>query len=182
MKQETKRRAAACAAGFVLPRYEEIPQVGLYLDQTVKYVNGFYLPFPCVELTPSMVSNYVKQGLIGHPVKKKYTRDQLASLLYIAAAKTVLSIENIEMLFQVQRAHCTMAVAYEAFRCELGRCLPYVFGLSTVLEPLPADAADERFLMRSAMLAAANKLYLDCCLTALRQEEAFWPGILPDLA
>ena len=80
MKQQTKRRIAACAAGFALPRYDEIPSVGLYLDQAVQYVNGHYRSFPGVALTPSMVSNYVKQGLVNHPIKKKYTREQLACL------------------------------------------------------------------------------------------------------
>ena len=51
--------------------------MGLYLDQTVQYVNLHFRAFPGVELTGSMVSNYVKKGLISHPVRKKYTRDQL---------------------------------------------------------------------------------------------------------
>ncbi len=38
MNQEMKRRVTACAAGFSLPRYRELPSVGLYLDQTVKYM------------------------------------------------------------------------------------------------------------------------------------------------
>ena len=39
MKLESNRRVAACAAGFALPRYADLPQMGLYLDQTVQYVN-----------------------------------------------------------------------------------------------------------------------------------------------
>ena len=30
MDQEMKRRVTACAAGFSLPRYRELPAVGLY--------------------------------------------------------------------------------------------------------------------------------------------------------
>ena len=44
------------------------------------------------------------------------------------------------------------------------------------------DAADEKLLLRSTILAAANKMYLDCCFNALRQEEKLWDTILPDLA
>ena len=69
MKQELNRRVAACAAGFALPRYSDLPQVGLYLDQTVQFINGYFRDFPGVELTSSMVSNYVKKGIISHPVK-----------------------------------------------------------------------------------------------------------------
>ena len=52
MKAETKLRVAACAAGFALPRYNDLPSVGLYLDQTVQFVNGYFRSFCGVELTP----------------------------------------------------------------------------------------------------------------------------------
>ena len=115
MKAETKLRVAACAAGFALPRYNDLPSVGLYLDQTVQFVNGYFRSFCGVELTPSMVSNYVKKGVVDHPIRKKYTRDQIASLMYIAVSKTVLSIENIDTLFKMQREHCSAGTAYDIF-------------------------------------------------------------------
>ena len=48
--------------GFRLPRYAQIPDVGLYLEQVVRYVNTHLAPLGEPELTSSMVSNYVKQG------------------------------------------------------------------------------------------------------------------------
>ena len=182
MNQEMKRRVTACAAGFSLPRYRELPSVGLYLDQTVQLVNSCFRGFPGVELTPSMVSNYVKKGVISHPVKKKYSREQLASLIYIVLSKNVLSLENIDTLFQMQRAHCTAAEAYDYFCDEMENCLPFVFGCTREIRDLAVDAADEKLLLRSTILAAANKMYLDCCFNALRQEENLWDTILPDLA
>ena len=128
MDQEMKRRVTACAAGFSLPRYRELPSVGLYLDQTVQLVNSCFRGFPGVELTPSMVSNYVKKGILPHPVRKKYSREQLASLLYIADSKTVLSKENIDILFKMQREHYSAGEAYDTFCNELEACLPVVFG------------------------------------------------------
>lgn len=47
---------------------------------------------------------------------------------------------------------------------------------------LPPDAPDERLLLRSTILAAANKLYLDCSFEALQQDHSLWPDILQDLA
>ena len=182
MNQEMKRRVTACAAGFSLPRYRELPSVGLYLDQTVQLVNSCFRGFPGVELTPSMVSNYVKKGVISHPVKKKYSHEQLASLIYIVLSKNVLSLENIDTLFQMQRAHCTAAEAYDYFCDEMENCLPFVFGCTREIRDLAVDAADEKLLLRSTILAAANKMYLDCCFNALRQEENLWDTILPDLA
>ena len=167
MNAETKRRVAACAAGFALPRYRDLPAVGLYLDQTVQYVNACFRTF-C--------------GVLSHPVKKKYTREQIASLMYIVVSKTVLSMENIDTLFRMQRASYSARDAYDTFCKELEQCLPFVFGCSSTLpEPAP-DATDERLLLRSTILSAANKIYLDCCFDALRQEQALWEDILPDLA
>ena len=182
MKAETKLRVAACAAGFALPRYNDLPSVGLYLDQTVQFVNGYFRSFCGVELTPSMVSNYVKKGVVDPPIRKKYTRDQIASLMYIAVSKTVLSMENIDALFKMQRAHCSAGAAYDYFCDEMENCLPFVFGCTREIRDLAVDAADEKLLLRSTILAAANKMYLDCCFDALRQEQALWSDILPDLA
>lgn len=182
MKAETKLRVAACAAGFALPRYNDLPSVGLYLDQTVQFVNGYFRSFCGVELTPSMVSNYVKKGVIDHPIRKKYTRDQIASLMYIAVSKTVLSIENIDTLFKMQRQHFSAAQAYDYFCDELENCLPYVFGLRHTIRDLAEDAGEEKLLLRSTIISAANKMYLDCAFAVMRQEEALWPGILADLA
>ena len=180
MNQEMKRRVTACAAGFSLPRYRELPSVGLYLDQTVQLVNSCFRGFPGVELTPSMVSNYVKKGVISHPVKKKYTREQLASLMYIVLSKNVLSLENIDTLFQMQRAHCTAAEAYDYF-CDEGE-LPalHLRCQQHHLRPRPGCRRRKR-LLRGTIVAAVNKMYLDCCFVAMRQEEALWPGILGDL-
>lgn len=181
MRSETKLRVAACAAGFSLPRYSELPSVGLYLDQTVQFVNGCFRTFHGVELTSSMVSNYVKKGILPHPVRKKYSREQLAMLLYIAVSKTVLSMENIDTLFRMQRTYCSAAAAYDTFCTELEACLPYVFGCKTELVLPDTPINDERQLLRSTIFAAANKMYLDCCFAALQQENALWSDILPDL-
>ena len=180
MKLESNRRVAACAAGFALPRYAELPTVGLYLDQSVQFVNGCFRTFQGVELTASMVSNYVKKGIISHPVKKKYTREQLASLIYIVVSKTVLSMENIDTLFKMQREPCSAGTAYDIFCEELEASLSVVFG-SKAAQP-ETVLNDERLLLRSTIFAAVNKMYLDCCFDALRQEQALWSDILPDLA
>lgn len=54
---------------FRLPRYAQIPDVGLYLEQVVRYVNSHLAILGEPALTSSMVSNYVKQRLIPAPQK-----------------------------------------------------------------------------------------------------------------
>ena len=70
MKKELKNRMREDISGFRLPRYEQIPDVGLYLEQTVRYVNSFLAPLGEVELTASMASNYVKHKLLPAPPEK----------------------------------------------------------------------------------------------------------------
>lgn len=80
-----------------LPTYTQIPDVGLYLDQVVKYINSFLVDFPEMQMTSSMISNYVKSKLIDSPHKKTYNRKQISDLLFIAIAKTVLSMNHIRI-------------------------------------------------------------------------------------
>ena len=95
MKEETKVQIADSLRDFRLPRYNEIPNVGLYLEQATKYVGEYLAPLGEYTLTPSMISNYVKKGLIANPVKKQYGREQIAYLIFITVAKTVLSLEDL---------------------------------------------------------------------------------------
>ena len=71
MNQEIKQKIAESYLGFHLPRYQEIPDVGLYLVQAAKYINSCMAPLGETALTSSMISNYVKKGLIGNPVKDR---------------------------------------------------------------------------------------------------------------
>lgn len=69
MKKEMQNRITADIAAFRLPRYAQIPEVGLYLEQVVRYINARLAPLGEPELTGSMVSNYVKQKLVPAPQK-----------------------------------------------------------------------------------------------------------------
>ena len=98
-----------------LPRSSEIPSIGLYLDQTVKYINRVFEPISCVEVTPSMVSNYVKKKYIEKPVKKLYDRDQIRKLIFIVLAKLVLSMDHIGILLDKGRGMPVDDMAYDEF-------------------------------------------------------------------
>lgn len=99
---------------YHLPRYKEIPDVGLLLEQTVRLINGYLDPLG-VRITNSMISNYVKQRIIARPIKKLYYRDQIAALIFIALSKTVLSLEGIAKYLNMQRRSYSEAAAYNYF-------------------------------------------------------------------
>ena len=131
---------------FTLPDYDQIPNVGLYLEQVTKYLNEYLEPLGCTPLTGSMISNYVKKGLVKNPVKKQYDREHIARLLVIAVSKTVLSLEEVQQLLQ---AHPAGQQGYEAF------CTTFLGQLEEVFAKPP------RGLLPDTMCAVAQKLYLE---------------------
>ena len=156
--------------GFHLPRYQDLPNMGLYLEQTTKYINHFLAPLGCIEITSSMISNYVKKGLIPSPVKKQYYADQLAYLFFIAIAKQVLSMENIIALAEQQRKTYTIPVAYDYFCMELENMLYFVFGLTDTVEEVGVTNTHQKNMLRSLIIAAAQIIYLDRCLAVPEAE------------
>ena len=170
METELKRRMADPVRGFRLPRYAEIPTVGLYLEQTIKYINGFLAPLGCLELTGSMVSNYVKKGLIPPPVKKQYFPEQISYLFFVALAKNLTSMENIDLLISVQRESYTLPVAYDYMCRELENMLFFFFGLKDRPEDLGETDSDEKNLLRGLIMSAANVIYLHNYIECLRKQ------------
>lgn len=172
MRKESKEIMNASIREFSLPKYEDIPNVGLYLEQVTNYINEYLAPLENLSITASMISNYVKKGLVANPIKKQYTREQIAYLLFIAAAKSVLSLDNISLFLDMQKATYTAAVAYEYFRMELENSLHYVFGLKEHLDRIGSERqTDEKLMLRNTSITIANKIYLEKCFSAVRKEK-----------
>ena len=146
---------------FRMPRYREISDVGLYLEQTVKYINGLLAPLGCMEVTASMVSNYVKSGFVPAPVKKQYYADQIAHLLAVVILKRVLSMEHISRLFEMQKKTYSNEIAYDYFCMELENMLMHIFGLKDTIEQIGITSSETKQMLRSAIIAAANIIYLN---------------------
>jgi len=163
---------AACIERFRMPRYREIPDVGLYLDQTVKYIDRYLQPLETVAITGSMVSNYVKKGLLRNPVKKLYDREQIAYLFFISLAKSVLQLEDITLLIGVQQQMYSTETAYDYLCDEMENVLQFVFGIKDTLDQVGVEHTDEKMLLRNTIIAVAHKVYLQKYVAALRQKQA----------
>ena len=174
MKQISKDAVMRSIAEFRLPRYEEIHNVGLYLEQTTKYIAEYLAPLQDGAITGSMISNYVKKGLVANPVKKQYGREQIAYLIFIAVAKSVLSMEDIRLLFifGLQNKAYTPQRAYDYFCEELHNVLQHVFGLKDMLDTIGATNTDEKQILRTTIVAVAHKVYLNKCFEQLHREES----------
>ena len=61
-----------------LPRWDELPEIEIYMDQLVKFIDKYTGELQLdhtKDLTPSMINNYVKLKLVPKPVKKKYGKN-----------------------------------------------------------------------------------------------------------
>lgn len=171
MDQEMIDEIQESIRGFGLPRFEEIPNVGLYLEQTSKYISEYVSKLGDFTLTGSMISNYVKKGLVANPVKKQYSREQIAYLIFIAVAKSVLSMEDIRLLFTLQKEVYTPQKAYDYFCTELENVLLHVFGLKDTLDTVGSSNTQTKNLLRTTIITVAHKAYLDKAFAALHEEK-----------
>ena len=103
---------------FSYPKWKEIPNIDLYLDQVLLYVNQVCEPISSGTekgLTASMVNNYVKHGYLTKPDKKKYQRQQIARLIAITTLKSVFSIQEIAQTLNTLQTETNSEQLYNAF-------------------------------------------------------------------
>ena len=109
-----------------MPRWNELPNVDLYLDQVVTFINSSLNSFILSNvsnssktenqiLTKTMINNYVKNKLIEPPKKKKYSKVQLAKLFVICILKQVYSMNDIKDLINIALQHSDIKIAYNSF-------------------------------------------------------------------
>ncbi len=155
---------------FNLPKYNEIPNVGLYLEQTAKYISEYLEPLQQLALTGSMISNYVKKGLVSNPIKKQYNREQIAYLIFIAIAKSVLSIEDIKLTIEIQKKSYSSEMAYNYFETELKNVINYVFGIENNLHEIGTESTEQKKMLRNIIITIAHKVYLEKSFTEIKKE------------
>lgn len=171
MDKKIRKKLANSMSSFHLPRYAELPNVGLYLEQTTTYINDCLLPLGCMEITASMVSNYVKKGFVANPIKKKYYADHIAHLISLTILKHVMSLENIYRLFRSQEIVYTNQVAYDYFCMELENILFFQFELKDCLEDIGCTTSLEKQMLHSAIIAVCHIIYLHFCFQELPKTE-----------
>ena len=147
---------------FRFPAYNEIPDVGLFLEQTGKYINEFLKPLLKQELTGSMISNYVKKKIIDSPVKKQYYRDHIVDLIFIAIAKPILSLESIGMLVEAEKHMKNSREMYETFCKIFEETLKKTFHLHEDKQ-IKQEKDNATTVIRYISAAVSYKIFLDRC-------------------
>lgn len=153
-------------AAYTPPAWDQLPDLGLYMDQVITYMErqlkALY-PKTGGLLTPSMINNYVKSGLIKRPAGKKYDREQLAQLMMLCTLKQVASMEEMKQLLTPPIGQDTQQL-YEGF------CGAQIEIFQALLSRPPEPTA-----MRYAIEAAAFR-----SLCARRLAEEVQPAAKPE--
>ncbi len=86
--------------------WDQIPDLGLYMDQVITLITRAYEPLygdtTKSYLSAPMINNYVKNKLIPRPMGKKYSRMQVAMLIMIVSLKRVCMMEDIRAMLRAQ--------------------------------------------------------------------------------
>lgn len=150
--------------------WDSFPDIGLYMDQVISYVSRQLITYDQGEgLTPAMVNNYIKDGLLPRAEGKRYGKTHLAYLTAICALKQVLSVRETRDLLCSNREGRTAEELYATFYSELSLAQDCT---ADVLEPdLPREELP-RLALRLALRSYADKLACERILTLLEPEGA----------
>ena len=163
MMKKMEEVLAETYTNFRLPRSNELPDMGLYLEQTSKYVNTTLSPLGFPQVTGSMIRNYVKMGLINNPVKKCYYADHIQHIIAVTILKSVMSMDHINMMFTRQTDVYTNDVAYDYMCSAMENIMSYRFGLTDTVEDIGFSQSDEKTILDSALVAVSHIIYMNAC-------------------
>ncbi len=87
----------------ILPTWEELPALELYMDQVIALLTDYLTFLPKEEgldatITAAAINNYVRKKIMPPPIKKRYTRIHLAYLVMICSLKQCVSISYIQRM------------------------------------------------------------------------------------
>lgn len=158
---------------FHCPRYEELPEVFLYKDQVIIYVEdalkALHMNKTEKLLTPTMLNNYVKQRIVSPPKDKKYNKKHLAYLIVVCALKQVFTLNEICNLIKMQIDKYSMDIAYNYFCIELEKAIKAVFETRDFSEISETENNNsDTAICKSAAMSFAHKIFTqkyinECC-------------------
>ena len=162
---------------FHIPRWNELPNIDLYLDQVVNLINSTLSPYIFLNndekkenvqvLTKTMINNYVKNNLIEAPEKKLYSKIQLAKLFVICILKQVYSMQDIKILISIALENTTAEEKYNNF-CDLfEECLRCTFTQKDFID----NKSDNSHLLRTVLLSCSYKIYVQNITLNEKKEE-----------
>lgn len=106
---------------FRLPAWEDIPDLGLYMEQVLALLTDYldYLPPELKDeqfITAATINNYVRNRYMPKPRKKKYYRIHIAYLVMICTLKQSLTIATLTKMIPNDIPEESVREIYTAYR------------------------------------------------------------------
>ena len=151
-------------------QWEELPDIALYMDQLISYMPRQLIRFDdSNSLTPAMVNNYIKDGLVPRAEGKRYGPIHLGYLTAVVALKQVLSVRDIGALMGAGRAlEKSTPEQYAYFRDALDRALS---DTAQSIDPELPDRDLAKLALELAVRSYANQLACQRILSILQPQE-----------
>lgn len=109
--------------------WEDIPDYGLYSEQLIKYIEDSIMSYfiNSLSLSPSMINNYVKNGVIPKPINKKYYREHIANLIVVVILKSIIPINSVREAVKLQKNIMSEKDSFNEFMNTLEGTLQNIF-------------------------------------------------------
>lgn len=172
---------AGTIVSFHIPRWNELPELDLYMDQVIVFSERILFNFPGDSLSklisPSIINNYVKLDIIPQPVKKKYSRTHIAYLLMICILKQVLPISAITDLISYQLKTSSIEEVYNHFCTVQEQATRSAVELARNKELLGKPGEEkqklalETMVLQMAAVANSSKIFAEKVINLWREQE-----------
>lgn len=105
---------------FNLPSWNDIPDIGLYMEQVIILLKEYldYLPPELKDeqiITAATINNYVRTKIMPEPVKKRYYRQHIAYLVMICTMKQILPIAVISRIIPMNISEESIRDIYDRY-------------------------------------------------------------------
>ena len=162
------------------PNWDKLPDLDLYMDQVILLMErqlGLFMRDPADKLiTPAMINNYVKLGMLTPTTNKKYSRSHIAYLMTICILKQLLPISDITDLLKSQTGKTEIDDLFNTF-CEMqDQALHRVAdGISLDIINMPESGPEmadrlNRIALNLTVTANAHKLAAEKIIHLLKSE------------
>ncbi len=153
---------------FKFPRWDELPEMDLYMDQVITYLyehlkQTYYNDEKFI--TNAMINNYVKTEMVPRPLKKHYTRYHIAYFMIVTISKRAYSLNQISELIYMQTSmkHSDVVRAYNLFMDRFEESLNACFEK----QPLPVFPHDnfQQNMMNEVIQCLVTKIHTEYILS-----------------
>jgi len=152
-----------------LPNYQDIPDISLYMDQLIEYLDRNLSSLKRNDKTPvftsTMVNNYVKSDVIVAPTKKKYAKETISELHIVYYLKQILSIQDTKRILDLLLLTDDFETVYTCFTDEIKSVY------HTLEQELSQTEDKKKLLTKMAAEASVRKQIVESLLDELSSEE-----------